>query len=157
MIASFMLTLALLAPPVGTPAVARTTHAVPVRKIVMRAPYATLTLEVASTDAQRDRGLMNRASLAPHTGMIFVFDTDALVAFWMKNTMIPLDMVFIGADGMVRSVAANVPVAPLGTRDDQISRREDKAKYVIELPAGEAVHDGIAAGVRLYVPFSAPK
>jgi uncharacterized protein len=117
--------------------------------IVVHAPHADLTLEVARTDAQREYGLMNRTRLAPHTGMIFVFGGDAPVAFWMKDTLVPLDMVFIGADGTVRRVFANVAVVQRSLPDADIPRESDVAKYVIELPAGEAAKDGIAAGVGL--------
>jgi uncharacterized membrane protein (UPF0127 family) len=117
--------------------------------IVVHAPCADLHLEVARTAAQREYGLMNRTSLPPHTGMIFVFPADGEVAFWMKDTLIPLDMVFAGADGTVRLVDPNVPTVPAGTPDAQIPLESGTAKYVIELPAGEAARDGIAAGTKL--------
>jgi uncharacterized membrane protein (UPF0127 family) len=58
-------------------------------------------------------------------------------------------MVFLGADGTVRRVFANVPVVSASLTDDQIPQESAKGKYVIELPAGEAARDGIAAGVKL--------
>jgi uncharacterized membrane protein (UPF0127 family) len=87
--------------------------------------------------------------LPKHAGMVFVFEQDAPITFWMKNTLVPLDMVFVAADGTVRSVAANVPVVPESTADDAIPRRSGTAKFVIELPAGEAAIDGIVTGTRL--------
>ncbi len=117
--------------------------------VTLRAPRADLQLEVAQTAAQRERGLMNRTSLARHTGMIFVFGGDAPVDFWMKDTLVPLDMVFIAGDGTVRRVFANVRVVPASLADESIPRESASAKYVIELPAGEAARDGIAAGVKL--------
>jgi uncharacterized membrane protein (UPF0127 family) len=119
------------------------------RTISVRAPKATLVLQVARTEDERERGLMSVTKLAPHTGMLFVFASDALQGFWMKDTLVPLDMVFISADGSVRRVFADVPVVPLDTPDDRIPRRAAQAKYVIELPAGEAAADGIAQGTRL--------
>ena len=116
---------------------------------VVHAPKATLTLEIARTEAQRERGLMFRRSLPPHTGMIFLFERDEQIGFWMKNTLIPLDMVFIASDGTVRRVFANVAVVPANTPDDRIPQEESRARYVIELPAGEAASDGITAGVKL--------
>jgi uncharacterized protein len=83
--------------------------------------------------------------------MLFVFDRDAPVEFWMKDTLIPLDMVFLGADGTVRSVAKNVHTVPPNTPDAQIPRVDGRAKFVIELNAQEAQADGIAAGVKLQV------
>ena len=117
--------------------------------ISVRAPKARLVLQVAKTEEQRELGLMSVTKLAPHTGMVFVFDRDGPVEFWMKDTLIPLDMVFVGADGRVRNVAADVPVVPLDTPDNAIPRRAGSGKYVIELAAGEAAHDGIAAGTLL--------
>lgn len=117
--------------------------------VVVHAPHADLTLEVARTESQREYGLMNRTQLAPHNGMIFVFGGDGPVAFWMKNTRIPLDMVFVAADGTVRRVFANVAVVSPALPDADIPREAGVAKYVVELPAGEAAKDGIAAGVRL--------
>ena len=117
--------------------------------IAVHAPHATLHLEVARTAAQREHGLMDRTTLPPHTGMIFVFDEDMPVEFWMKDTLIPLDMVFVAANGTVRSIEANVPVVAKNLPDENIPRRHGNAKYVIELPAGEAVKDGIRAGTRL--------
>ena len=117
--------------------------------VVIHAPQADLTLEVARTDAQREHGLMDRTSVAPHTGMIFVFERDELVQFWMKNTLVPLDMIFVAADGSVRRVFANVPKVDPSLPDEAIPREGARAKYVIELHAGEAARDGIAEGVKL--------
>jgi uncharacterized protein len=117
--------------------------------VTVRAPRADLTLEVARTEPQRERGLMDRKSVAPRTGMIFVFDGDAPVEFWMKDTLEPLDMIFVGADGKVRRIYANVPVVSAGVGDDAIPREDGTAKYVIELAAGEAAKDGIVTGTKL--------
>ncbi len=117
--------------------------------IAVHAPRAELTLEVARTPAQREYGLMNRTSVAAHTGMIFVFERDEPVEFWMKQTLVPLDMIFVAADGTVRRVFADVPVVSPALSDDRIPREGGDAKYVIELRAGEAALDGIAAGVKL--------
>ena len=123
--------------------------AVALPAVTVHAPRADLSLEVARTEAQREHGLMDRKSMQPHTGMIFVFADDEPVAFWMKDTLVPLDMIFIAADGTVRKVFANVPVVAPSLPDDQIPREAANAKYVIELHAGEAVRDGIAQGVKL--------
>jgi uncharacterized membrane protein (UPF0127 family) len=92
---------------------------------------------------------MNVTKLAPHTGMVFVFPQDGDVQFWMKDTLIPLDMVFVGADGVVTGVDPNVPVVPASTPDQDIPRRNGTGMYVIELPANEAVADGIHNGLHL--------
>ena len=64
-------------------------------------------VEIADDDEERARGLMFRESMADDHGMLFVFDEDAPQSFWMKNTFIPLDMVFIREDGEVASIAKN--------------------------------------------------
>jgi uncharacterized protein len=117
--------------------------------VVVHAPRADVTLEVARTEPQREHGLMDRTVVPPHTGMIFVFDRDEMVSFWMKDTLVPLDMIFVAADGTVRRVFANVPVVERTLPDEKIPLEGDTAKYVIELRAGEAARDGIAAGVKL--------
>ena len=118
-------------------------------RIEVVAPRAKLTLQVASTENERELGLMSVTALPLHTGMLFVFGSDSPVEFWMKDTLVPLDMVFVGADGTVRRVSSRVPVVPLDTADDKIPRRSGTAKYVIELPSGEAEKDGIVAGAKL--------
>ncbi len=114
------------------------------------APLAELRLETATTPAQRERGLMGRTRLAPHTGMLFVFDSDGPVSFWMKDTLIPLDMIFVATDGTVRDVFTDVRPVPRDTADAAIPLESANARYVIELAAGEAARDGIVCGVRLH-------
>ena len=120
--------------------------------LTVSAPKATLHLEVARTEEARERGLMNRRSLPVHCGMIFVFDSDGPVEFWMKDTLIPLDMIFVAPDGTVRNVDANVPVVKPWLSDNEIPREPGTAKYVIELGAGEAAKDGITPGTHLDIP-----
>ncbi|MBC5815138.1 MAG: DUF192 domain-containing protein [Candidatus Eremiobacteraeota bacterium] len=114
--------------------------------VSVQAPKATLRMEVADTPKKREIGLMYRRSLPAHTGMVFVFSTDSIVGFWMKNTLIPLDMVFIGSDGVVRAVYANVPSSTLQTPESKIARRSGEGKFVFELPPGEAAKDGLVPG-----------
>jgi uncharacterized membrane protein (UPF0127 family) len=138
-------------PAQNSPAPAATAPAV-TRTIDVRAPFSTLKLEVADTFALREYGLMNRLSVPEGTGMIFVFKNDGPETFWMKNTLVPLDMVFVRADGIVDSIAANVPASTLTTPDDKIATRLGQGKYVIELGAGAAARAGIKAGSKLSIP-----
>ena len=117
--------------------------------ITLRAPRAALRVQVARTENQRERGLMSVRHLPLHAGMLFVFDSDGPVAFWMKDTLIPLDMVFLSADGTVRKVFARVPVVSPSLPDPDIPLEQGSAKYVIELPSGEAQQDGLHPGARV--------
>ncbi len=117
------------------------------------APSARLALAIAATEAQRESGLMCVTKLHKHAGMIFVFDRDDTVRFWMKHTLIPLDMVWLDTNGRVTTLASHVPAATLETPDDKVARRSGIGRYVIELNSGEAVKDGIHIGVRLKLPM----
>ncbi len=123
------------------------------RPLTVRSPHHTLRLAVARDDARRARGLMNVRAIAHGEGMLFAFPGgDQRRYFWMKDTIAPLDMVFVRADGVVTTVAADVPATLPGTPDDQVERRDGVGRYVIELGAGDAARLGIAAGVKLVVP-----
>ncbi len=118
----------------------------------VRAPGATLDLRVADTTSKREYGLMCVRSLPSGTGMIFVFgDGDNYRDFWMKNTLIPLDMVFVSKNGRVNEVRANVPATTVSTPDSRIPHRDGTGSYVIELGAGEAARAGIKPGTLLDV------
>ncbi len=116
------------------------------------APLQRLILAVASTESDRELGLMCVTALAPQHGMIFVFAGSGLQQFWMKRTLVPLDMVWVAADGRVTSVAADVPASSVDTPDDAVARRSGEGRFVIELRGGEAALDGVRPGVRLALP-----
>ena len=99
------------------------------------------TVEVARTDAEQARGLMFRDRLGPDQGMIFPFSPPRPASFWMKNTLIPLDMIFIRADGRIARVAANtIPhsLQPVGV--------SEPVAAVLEIAGGRAAELGIQAG-----------
>ncbi len=85
-----------------------------------RRPEGTLRLAVADTEPRRERGLMGVAAVPAGQGMLFVFPDDADVRrdFWMKDTIAPLDMIFVRRDGTISTIAANVPATKRGTPDD---------------------------------------
>jgi uncharacterized protein len=125
--------------------------------IHVRAPAEMLALRVADTITKRASGLMCVRALPARSGMIFVFnDGDNLRDFWMKNTLIPLDMVFVAKNGRVNDVRANVPATKVDTPEDKIPTASGTGSYVIELAAGEAARAGIKPGTNLDVSAVPP-
>lgn len=123
------------------------------RALVVRAGVRALRLAVVATEAARQHGLMNVPFVPAGQGMLFAFSGgDAERAFWMKDTIAPLDMVFVRADGTISSIAANVPATKPGTPDDAVARRQGVAHDVIELGAGDAAANGLVPGMRLIIP-----
>jgi uncharacterized membrane protein (UPF0127 family) len=88
---------------------------------------------IAANDAQRARGLMYVRNLPQTSSMLFVYETDMYLSMWMKNTFIPLDMLFVRADGSISSIAYNTEPRSLRT----ISALEP-VRYVLEINAGVA-------------------
>jgi uncharacterized membrane protein (UPF0127 family) len=124
----------------------------PLPTIEARGASVPLVLAVAADPASRATGLMCVTRLRAHRGMIFVFPSSAVQEFWMKDTLVPLDMVWVGSEGSVTHVAAAVPASTLETPDDRVARRTGEGRFVIELPSGEARRDGIVAGLKFSLP-----
>ncbi len=102
---------------------------------------ARVAVALARTPAERERGLMYVNYLPADDGMLFIFDEDAVLSFWMKNTLIPLDMIFIRSDLTVAGVVANAKPLTLDPRGvDQPSR------YVLEVNGGWAAAHGVGPG-----------
>ena len=100
-------------------------------------------VEVARTEEQRTRGLMFRRELGRDRGMVFIFDETSEHSFWMHNTLIPLDLIFLGEDRRVVGVVANA--AP---QTDALRTVAKPSRYVVEVSGGEAVAHGIGPGTR---------
>jgi uncharacterized membrane protein (UPF0127 family) len=100
-----------------------------------------LSVEVARTDAERARGLMERRELAPDTGMLFVFEETAEHPFWMKNTLIPLDMIFVSEEGRILGIVARATPGDLSPRS-----AGGPSRYVVEVAGGWCEARGVAAG-----------
>lgn len=101
-------------------------------------------VELARTPQEQAKGLMFRTQMGPDEGMIFPFDPPRGASFWMRNTVIPLDLIFVGRDGRISNIAANaVPYdeTPLYSSGD--------AKAVLELNGGRAAQLGIQPGDRV--------
>lgn len=99
------------------------------------------TVELAQSGEEQARGLMFRTELSPNAGMIFPFATDRIASFWMKNTVIPLDIIFVRRDGTIESIAANTIPYSL----DPVQSGEPVAA-VLEIAGGRAAELGISAG-----------
>ncbi len=129
-----------VAAPAGAPAAALETVTVD----TARGPF-TFKVEIADDDAERERGLMFRTSLAPDAGMLFIWTKPAQRAFWMRNTYIPLDIIYIGVNGRILSIAAMAEPfneTPLPS--------EGAALGVLEIAGGRAAELGITIGDRVH-------
>ncbi len=103
-----------------------------------------MTVELARTDAERMKGLMYRTELGPDAGMLFLFDETAVHEFWMKNTFIPLDLIFISEDGRVSGIVARAVPGDLTPRT-----AGGPSRYVLEVNGGWAERHGVHVGDRV--------
>jgi uncharacterized protein len=117
-------------------------------EIVTRNGVQVFSVEMATTEQEKETGLMYRKELPDGKGMLFDFSPEQQVSMWMKNTYIPLDMIFIRADGRILRIAENTE--PLSTR---IIPSGGPAKGVLEVIAGTAKKYGIEPGDRVAHPL----
>lgn len=109
----------------------------------LRAGMHLIRAEVAADYESRGRGLMFRKSLAPNSGMLFVFDAPGLQCMWMKNTELPLSVAFLDAQGTIINIADMQP----HTEDSHCAKRP--ALYALEMEQGWFARRGIKAGMKL--------
>lgn len=103
--------------------------------------YRTLDIEIADTDSTRNRGMMQRDGLPDDAGMLFIFEEESEQGFWMANTQIALDLIFVREDGTVLSLSKYVQ--PVST---ETVRSNGPAMYVLEVEAGYSDSIGIIEG-----------
>jgi uncharacterized membrane protein (UPF0127 family) len=108
---------------------------------------AVYALEVVADEEQRAQGLMFRDQLRPNTGMLFVFPSDGEYSFWMKNTLIPLDMIWIDTSQTIVHIKRDVP--PCKIENCPSYGPGVQSRYVLELAAGEAAKHNLKVGDRL--------
>ena len=117
-------------------------------EIATKTGVHAFSVEIADTEAEREKGLMFRKELPEGRGMLFDFHREQAVGFWMQNTYISLDMIFIRGDGRILSIAENTE--PLSTK---IIPSNGPVRAVLEVIAGTARKYGIAPGDRVASPI----
>lgn len=105
---------------------------------------STIRVEIAETDETRVRGLMGRRSLPPRSGMLFIMDEADTTGFWMKNTPMPLDIMFVGPDSQIINIAKRTT-----PYSEHIIRPDAPKKYVVEVRAGFTDRVGITDSARI--------
>ena len=131
-------------------AVACRGETLPTAHIHARDGIVDVAVEIVSTPEAVTRGLMYRTELPDGHGMLFVFREEKDQRFWMKNTLIPLDMIFIGADQAIVGIHPNA--VPLSTATVGVGR---PSRWVLEVPGGWAARRGVASGDRVELPAAA--
>lgn len=105
---------------------------------------SAVTVEIADTQPEREKGLMFRYSVPPDNGMLFVFEHEQNLSFWMKNTFIPLDIAYISSKGIINEIYRMEPL------DYSVVYPSKKpAKYALEVNAGWFKKNGIKTGMKL--------
>lgn len=115
-------------------------------KTTLRIGKDSYSIEIARTPEERRTGLMNRKSIPEKSGMLFVFDKDQRLSFWMKNTHLPLSIAYISSDGTVKEILSMVPesLAPVNSRHF--------VRYALELPEGAFEKSGVKPGDKIILP-----
>ncbi len=134
-------------PPVPAPAQLARFPTSELTLVSANAPHK-FTIEVATTPEQLEQGLMFRQSLAPDAGMLFDFRTPSMATMWMKNTLIPLDMLFVDEQGRIVNIHERAVPGSLDT-----IAAAAPVRVVIELNGGTAARLGIRPGDRVIYPI----
>ncbi|OMT08591.1 hypothetical protein AQ750_15315 [Burkholderia pseudomallei] len=112
-------------------------------RVKLRAGMYVIDAAVAANDADREQGLMYRSRLAPNEGMLFVFNENAVHCFWMKNTLIPLSIAFIRADGTI----TDIDEMKAETTDNHCPR--NNGVYALEMSSGWFAAKGVKPGMKI--------
>jgi len=111
-----------------------------------------LSVEIADSKSERKKGLMFRENLPIDEGMVFVFADEAERGFWMKNTLIPLDMIFVDSKGRIVNIEEAVPEPNTSDENLKTYRSDEPAKYVIETNSSFTERKNVEEGDRVEVP-----
>lgn len=113
-----------------------------------------IAVEVADTPEARELGLSGRSGLSEDEGLLFVFDAPGNYAFWMKDMKFAIDIIWLDQQGVVVNVENNVtPESYFETNPPKVFINRPAAAYVLELPAGQAAHNGIYLGTQVALEF----
>lgn len=104
----------------------------------------TVSVEIVKTEAQIERGLMFREHLPPDQGMLFLMGKEQVWSFWMKNTLIPLDIIFIAKDMTIAGIAENAE-----PRTETLREVEKPSSYVLEVNGGYCAAHKVVAGAKV--------
>ncbi|MEA3307549.1 MAG: DUF192 domain-containing protein [Elusimicrobiota bacterium] len=110
-----------------------------------------ISVEVASDAKSRQKGLMFKKKLKQDEGMLFVFENNLEKYFWMKNTFIDLDIIFLDGDFIINKIFENVKKSGPNDLDSKIERVSAEGKYILELVAGSAGKHHLRAGLKLEI------
>lgn len=125
----------------ATAAVAQMNPPLPIKKLT--AGMHVIHAEIAATPESRTIGLMNRQSLAANHGMLFVFEQANVQCFWMRNTLIPLSIAYLDADGTI------VNLADMAPKSDQSHCSAKPVKFALEMEQGWFANKGLTAGKKI--------
>ncbi len=136
----------------GGDSAAPATSSWPSRTVTVRGGTgsATLTVELATTERQREQGLMFRQSLSDSEGMLFLFPSDVTVGFWMANTYVPLTIAYLAADGTVLELRDGKPL------DQAVLTPRQPYRDVLEVSQGWFDRHGLAIGAKVILPSDLP-
>ncbi|QGA80229.1 DUF192 domain-containing protein [Candidatus Nanohalobium constans] len=112
----------------------------------------SLDVEIADTPQEREKGLMYREKLPIEQGMLFVFPEEDDRGFWMKNTLIPLDIIFVDSEGKIINIEEAVPEPNTSDENLKTYRSDAPAKYVIETNSSFVERENVEEGDRVVIP-----
>ena len=111
-----------------------------------------INLEIAKTNSQKAKGLSGRTNLCPNCGMIFIFNKEGIYPFWMKDTLIPLDLIWLNSKGLIVSILTAKPEPNTPITQLKLYQNQKPAKYVIELNANRARELNLKIGDKIEIP-----
>lgn len=144
--AALSLSLAACGPSTKVPTAEPTASNPKLPTAVITAGQASITVELATTASQREVGLMFRKSLPEGRGMLFVFEADQVLRFWMKNTSLPLSIAYLSSDGTIREIHDLEPESLASVNSER------SVRFALEVPRGWFERVGLKVGDRFAIP-----